>query len=298
VAKRISIVIGIVLAIFAVFLIKLFLDQQTQKVDEKVKEIASQMQASQSSVLVANQNISAGAPLDATMFESVVVPSDKIPPQAARSLAEVVGMVTSDAIPRGAPINLTKLVPGQGAPSGPSSTTLSMVTPPGKRGITIPVDNLSSVGGMIRPGDYVDVICSISSPTKTAEGKEVKKEGILPIFQNVLVLAVGQEIAEPGGYKRPVDKKENAPAAPIVTLAVTPEEANILAFVQEQGKIRLILRAPSDSQVSQLKPIGWDNLLKYLTPAEARKPDKAKEEPTEEIEIYRGVERQVMPLSK
>jgi Flp pilus assembly protein CpaB len=80
--------------------------------------------------------------------------------------------------------------------------------------------------------------------------------------------------------------------SPLVTLALTPEEANILAFLQEQGKIRLSIRGTTDSQIHTVKPVTWENIFQYL-------PDlRPQEEQVESVEIYRGLNKERLPLSK
>jgi Flp pilus assembly protein CpaB len=118
-----------------------------------------------------------------------------------------------------------------------------------------------------------------------------------------LVLAVGQETAglpiEQGGRYKKEEKKE---VSPLITLALSPQEANLIAFVQEQGKIRLLLRSPSDSQIGQLGLTSWDTLFQYVMPQEIAKPEpKAKEEAPSDVvfvEIYRGLNKEKVPLPK
>jgi Flp pilus assembly protein CpaB len=130
-------------------------------------------------------------------------------------------------------------------------------------------------------------------------GKEVKQVSMMPLFQNVLVLAIGQDLGgismEAGSrYK----KEEPKAPSPIVTLALSPQEASLIAFVQEQGKIRLILRSPADSQITSVAPANWDTLLMYLTPQGPPVPPAREEPPKKTVEIYRGLEKEIMPLTR
>jgi len=128
---------------------------------------------------------------------------------------------------------------------------------------------------------------------------------VVPLFQNVLVLAVGRDL----GAQLSSDsryRKEEAPAggSPLITLALTPQEANLMAFITEQGKVRLVLRSPADSKIEPIQPAGWESLFQYLIP---QLPGQAKEQAQEimpekekprEVEIYRGLKRETIAVSK
>jgi Flp pilus assembly protein CpaB len=85
-----------------------------------------------------------------------------------------------------------------------------------------------------------------------------------------------------------------------MTLALTPQEANIIAFVQEQGKIRLVLRSPADAVIEKdVKPISWETLFRLLRQDESGKDIKTDDfAPKDTIEIYRGMKRDVIPLTE
>ncbi|MBU2258803.1 MAG: hypothetical protein KJ926_06775, partial [Candidatus Omnitrophica bacterium] len=138
---------------------------------------------------------------------------------------------------------------------------------------------------------------------------------VMPLFQNVLVLAIGQVTGVPprggaessgggGRYSAEEDKKSGIGAVPLITIALSPQEANLIAFVQEQGKIRLTLRSPADSRIEFTQPASWDTLFKYIMPQQEQisKPG-AKElikEPIniEYVEIYRGANKEKVILPK
>jgi len=214
-------------------------------------------------------------------------------------------------ISKGEQITLNKLIWPREGGSGNISGTLAMVTPVGKRAITISVDNLASLAGMIKAGDYVDVIAMTPVPVETTEKKQGVQVAVIPLFQNVLVLAVGHEIGRPatsaslpeaGRYSKPSDEKSppsSSGTTQLIALALAPQEANLIAFVQEQGKLRLTLRSPADSQVQPALPTTWDTLFKYIMPSKegAKEPEPVKEE-IEYVEIYRGLNKEKVPLSK
>jgi len=299
--QKIIIIIGVVLALMAVIMTKVYIDQQRQQViDEAKKRIAKIEQSipkSESKVLVANKDIPKGAVIAAENLETNVIPEQYRQPQAVSSADRIVGMIAVVPIAKGEQITLTKLAQPRQVGG------LAEGTPVGKRAVTIAVDNIAALGGMIKPGDYVDVIVYVPVPGVTPEGKQAAQIAVMPLFQNILVLAVGQDIGSPlsSGIMKKGQEGDKRGEATIITLALTPQEANLIAFVQEQGKLRLTLRSPADSQVVQpIQPASWETLFRYLMPQvpqqEAAKQENKDVAPTDYVEIYRGLNKERVPL--
>ncbi|MCM8795738.1 MAG: Flp pilus assembly protein CpaB [Candidatus Omnitrophica bacterium] len=297
--QRIILIIGIVLALIAVVMVKVYLDQQRQMAQEEARKAFARLQANQTAVLVAKQDIPNGTVLKPEMLEAAIFPNQYVQPQAVTSFDRIAGMITVAPISKGEQITLSKLTQRREVGAGAG---LAGVTPVGKRAITISVDNIASLAGMIKPGDYVDVIAMVPVPVETQEGKHATQVAVLPLFQNVMVLAVGQNIGGGPVLSRRYEKEEQKETSPLITLALTPEEANLIAFVSEQGKIRLSLRSPADSQIQPLQPASWDTLFQYIMPAESKSKIKEEVKPVvaeaEYVEVYRGLNKEKIPLSK
>jgi len=299
--QRIMLIVGVALAIVAVFLIKVYLDQQRKVLQEEASREAAQSQANRVSVLVAKQDIPRGTTIASGMVETKILSKQSLVPQVATSLDRITGMITIAPIVKDEQISLSKLAYAKQAGG------LAEVTPVGKRAITITVDTVAGLAGMIKPGDYVDLIAILQVPVQLADGKQVNQVATMPLFQNVLVLAVGQQTGsfsrETGRYSEDKQEKKESGGYSLITLALNPQEANLMAFIQEQGKIRLVLRSPADSQISQTQIVTPNNLamfLQYLFPKETPQPEAQKEEtkPMGYVEIYRGLKKERVPLSK
>jgi len=290
--QRIILIGGIVLGVMAVFMINVYLNQQRQLIIQSAKEKLEKMRASQASVLVAKNDIPRGVAITSDSLEAKIIPAQFTQPQAVTSLDRISGMVTIAPISKGEQVTLTKLSYSR------QTGGLSENTPVGKRAITISVDNISSLAGMIKAGDYVDVLVIIPIPVQTPEGKQVTQPTVIPLFQNILVLAVGQETSTaviPADEARLKAKERKEVSSPLITLALAPLEANLISFVQEQSKIRLVMRSPADAKIEPVQPTSWETLFHYLML------DKPKEEPKEKfpvVEVYRGLNREEVPLSK
>jgi pilus assembly protein CpaB len=136
------------------------------------------------------------------------------------------------------------------------------------RAFSVKVSEETGVGGMILPGDLVDVIAILKADT-------VGVDKAVTIVQGIEVLAVAQEAQEPippqadttatpaaSGTlgERPSNVSPN-PSARTVTLAVTPEQAQLLALVYTDGEVVLSLRSFGDREPvsppeSNLMPYG------------------------------------------
>jgi pilus assembly protein CpaB len=243
------------------------------------------------SILVAKKEIPAGSPIEPDYVEKKSFSETKVTLDAVTSLDRIQGMVTIANILQNEPITITKLAFPQGAAG------LASVTPVGRRAISISVDNIAAVAGMVKPGDFVDVIVLISFPVQLADGKQMTDTRLIPLFQNVEVLAVGQSTVGAGrtaGRYTQEEPKETKPQSPLITLSLTPKEAGILAYISETGKIRLILRNPQDSKMEPLEITSLESILRYLSPQQAEKQEIPK--PTNFVEIYRGLAKEKVPL--
>lgn len=305
--RRIFIILAIIFGGIAAYLIGVYLKQERQVIQVQTKEEIIREQRMQASVLVAGKDMPKGTTVAVDMLESKVVPREYIQPQAVSNADRIIGMMTLAPISKGEQITLSKLVSSRQA----TVSSLAMATPVGKRAVSVSVDTSSSLLGMIRPGDYVDVIGIIPVPVQTPDGKQTTQAAVTPFFQNVLVLAVGKDlganVAE-SRYRRESDSG-GAGGGNLVTLALTPQEASLIAFAQEQSKIRLILRSPADSRVEPVQPATWETLLQYSIPQLSQAKEQAvsgqeitaaaltKEKPRE-VEIYRGLKKETLTLSK
>ena len=141
-----------------------------------------------------------------------------------------------------------------------STTAFSLKTPPGKRAFTIMIDPLSAVGGLLNPGDFVDIVAQINT-SDTPVPDPTKKITTL-LFQNIQVLAVNT-IFEPAPSPTTYDAQQKTRSLN-VTLALTPEEVGLMAFVQEKGKLQLTLRSPAEQATQTVQVASWGTLAEYV----------------------------------
>jgi len=155
--------------------------------------------------------------MDALELRSI--PSAGVHPQAARDLAAVAGRVAMAPVYPGEQVLTTKFAPAGVNPG------LSYNLAKDKRAMTIAVNEVIGVAGFLFPSDRVDVLGTV-----TLDSEAFSKV----VLQDVEVLAIAQKVEQKPGEEPRVTTS--------ATLAVTPEQAEILALVDSSGKVRLALR--------------------------------------------------------
>lgn len=117
---------------------------------------------------------------------------------------------------------------------------LARAVPAGKRAFTIAVDKVTSVGGFIRQGDFVDVIANVRPRNSPPLSKVV--------LQDILVLTAGPTFSVDNSIPSSTPAI-SAAKVEMVTLAVSPEELERLMFMESEPSVqfRLVLKNPSDT---------------------------------------------------
>jgi pilus assembly protein CpaB len=119
----------------------------------------------------------------------------------------------------------------------------------GKRALTFPVDDESSISGMLAPGDRIDLFFTTSSNNETLT---------MPLLYDVPVLATGIKTVTNASY---VENREQPGQYHTITVSVKPEEAARITLAQDAGKITVTLRQPHDSADIQLARLTKTALL-------------------------------------
>lgn len=112
---------------------------------------------------------------------------------------------------------------------------MAVMLEPGRRAMAVPVNVESTAGGFILPGDHVDVLVTVTVPR---DGKPGNYVYVSPVLSNIKVLAVDQQVVAEQGKQTVIGAT--------ATLAVKPEEAEILALAKGAGSLSLTLRSYAD----------------------------------------------------
>ena len=152
-------------------------------------------------------------------------PKEKIPVGALTKLEQIDGKHTRATIYQGEVVLEKKLRGGK---------SNSDMIPPGFRLYTVLGDGLNSQGGLLQPGDRVDLIVYVNKSFGNIE------TGTKTILQDIKVFAINDQTSLPD------EKSADSITAKTVTLLMTPSEAEKATLAGEVGKIRLVVRSPGD----------------------------------------------------
>lgn len=136
------------------------------------------------------------------------------------------------------------VIEGRLAPRG-SGAGLAPVIPVGMRAVTVRVNDVVGVAGFVLPGMRVDVLVTGRPPG----GSETLT---VTTLQNITVLSAGSTMTP--------DARGAAINAPTVTLLVTPEQGEVMTLAGSEGRIQLLLRNGSDTELQKTKGVSVNAL--------------------------------------
>lgn len=143
------------------------------------------------------------------------------------------GALVRKFVETGSPITLQDIIRPQ------DRGFLASVLAPDSRATSIRVDEESGVSGLIRPGDYVDVVL-----TQVFEKGETARRALSEtILRNVRVIAIDQEIVQGG---RAHTAAMAGKPAQTVSLELAPEQVNKVTVARQIGKLSLTVRSAVD----------------------------------------------------
>lgn len=189
-------------------------------------------------VLVAIANIPAGSILSEGMLVTRNIPENYIEARHIRASEanQAIGIRTTMGLRLNESVLWTDL-----ASSSEEHRTLSGLIKQGLRAVTVRIARGATLGGLLRPGDRIDLLLRAER-----EGDRV----VLPLLQNVLVLAVGADMG-----RSEDNVLQMAMSGSDLTLSVTVQQAQALALAEGEGRITASLRNPNDILVDREPPI-------------------------------------------
>jgi pilus assembly protein CpaB len=228
-------------------------------------------------VIVAANDIQVGAKLQDGDIRMVKVPASVVPPNSFRSRSQIVGRGVILPIQKGEFILPSKLA-AENAGSG-----LPALIPPGMRAVSVRVNEVVAVAGFVVPGTRVDVLLT-GNPMGANEPQTTT------VLENVAVIAAGQRLER--------NAAGEPQSTPVITLLVSPDDAQKLTLASSQGHIQLSLRNPVDTKkvdIASMKATGlYKNVVPVALPAPHPKPAKTAKAPAPappdayKVEVIRG----------
>ncbi len=238
VRAMIFLALGLVAAVAAALLFSRYIDARTAAARVPTTKVA-----------VAGKDLAEATTLTAEHIALVDWPTASLPQGTVADPDKLVGRVLVAKAVKGEPLLEARLA-ALGAGRG-----LAALLEPGKRAVSVRVDDVVGVAGFIHPGDSVDVIVTMKP---REDGNALPASKI--ILQSIRVLAVGQELQRKEG------SIEKAQLATVATLMVDSAESEKLALAATKGKILLTLRGGTDSELVGTRGIMPPELLAVAAP--------------------------------
>jgi len=192
----------------------------------RMAEIDARARGNMVEIVVAKRDLKAGERLNGDSAAIRPIPADYVHSQAIKpeSFDRATSQVLAYPVKSGEMLLWSLLEPKK-------APTFSRRVAVGRRAITVPVDEISSISGMLEPGDLIDLILTIDQRGKRHS---------FVMQENVSVLATGQ---------RAVDDPKSGERRnyTTVTFDTSPDEARDIIRAREAGKLTALLRNPQDS---------------------------------------------------
>jgi pilus assembly protein CpaB len=191
-------------------------------------------------VVVAAQDVAAGTRLTADMLTVQDISSPAVLTGAYSDPAELVGQVTVVPVVAGEQVITAKVAAGGDVTALGDDPPLSLILPEGQRAVAAPIANVDAVSGLVRPGDYVDVILGLKFNVRAQDDADENvgsDSAATTILQNVKVLSIEQDVTTTAvgtgedavGGTSPANEGTQ-PGAGTATFLVSPIHAEVLGL--------------------------------------------------------------------
>lgn len=239
-ASQKVLILAIIFALITTFLIYVFLNKADAPAAVSETEFVTLPVAAAE---LPSRHVVAEADIKLVQMEK-----SSVHPASIIDTAEIIGKKTSDRILAGEPFFMERLAEGK-------KSALAYNIPEGTRAVTIVLSEACMVSGMIRPGDYVDVIVTFESETsQVSEETSVFYPRLTKTFlQNVRILAIGQS--------QVIEQETLSNPSSLVTLAVNNSDKEKLIYASQYGMIYLALRPVEDTRNYSEPAIKKNNIL-------------------------------------
>ncbi len=197
-------------------------------------------------IVVAARALTPGETIDNQALRLISWPREDAPPGAFTDLQMVSGRIVKNSLGINQPIVASALLEPE-----KTGGVLPLLIPPGMRAMSIAVDDVSDMAGFILPHSRVDVLVSVAV-SGPASGPGALGQITKIVLQNIRVLAIAQTLE--AGPDQPHEVK-------VVTLLVTPAEAERLAAASRLGTLALAMRNFADHQQNATAGVTLPSLL-------------------------------------
>lgn len=211
----------------------------------------SNVEGRSNKIVVAKVDIPLSTMITAEQLTLQQLPREATPEGAFTSPEKLVGRVSVNNIGAREPLTELKL-----APAG-SEAGLTGVIAEGFRAITVKVDDVVGLAGLVKPGSWVDIVAVVSPQERSSDQGPTSKI----VLQHIRVLATNQDIEQDNEKEQKEKSSSKLSAIKAVTVQVLPEQAEKLALAQAEGKLQLVMRNSVDKDDVQTTGANKHSLL-------------------------------------
>jgi pilus assembly protein CpaB len=253
--------ISVFAALGAVFLLYSYTQEKSQQL---TKEFGRKQR-----VVVAKEDIQEMETITEDLLEIRELPTNYVQPSALKMPTDAVGLVALAPIRKDEQVLESKIME-----PGPV-TGLSLQVTPGKRAVTIPVDEVRGVGKLIKPGDRIDLLAALDVGKGASAQRKVKT-----ILQDVPILATGLKIVnelprlyEKVGEEDFIKNIRRDTSFTTVTIEASPQEAQNLVYIlaTSPGSLYMTLRHPTDHAQNRRITTDINRVLGRVSPSVVNK---------------------------
>jgi pilus assembly protein CpaB len=241
--------------------------------DRPIAEVIPHLDAAPTfPLVVAAVRLPYGTALQAEHLKTIEWASPIRPEGSFTDPKMVVGRAIIEGVVPDEPILETRLAPID------AGGGLASVIPVGKRAVSVRVNEIIGVAGFVLPRTRVDVLVSVNT------GGEKGRSASRMILQNVEVLAAGQKIEQ--------DERGKPETVNVITLLVTPQEAEKLTLASNEGDLQLALRNSLDLDAVDTSGANLSAMVHEKKRAVGpERPWKPTPKPSNQVEVIRGNKR-------
>ncbi len=262
----IFLVLTLLVALVTSFLVYRWLQEKSLAIANQRGELLN--------AVVAVTDLSGGTVIKPEMVKTVPFLKGSLASGYFKDTATVVGRVVITPIKADEPVFDSRLAPLDITKGG-----VAAVITPNKRAMSVKMDKVKGVSGFIHPGNRVDVVATFRPANSSMPVT-------MTVLENIPVLATGTETEVRNKQEKPVE-------VDVITLEVSPEEAEVLALSSTEGKLQLSLRNYSDTKNVASKGTTVQSLVAFLSgksPAPAKKKVNKKDSAAPLQEYYSRVQ--------
>ena len=228
-------------------------------------------------IVLSARSLPVGAVVTERDVKLMAWPGEALPSGYIRSVKDAVGRGVITPVAENEPLLAAKMS------TKDAGGGLPIIIRDGMRAVSVRVDEVIGVAGFVLPGTRVDVMLTLDKgPNRT---QAITKT----LLQNVQTLAAGQSVTR--------DKEGKPQTVTVITVLVSPDDAELLALAAKEGRLQLALRNTLDTLAVSTSGARADRLSPSATSSQNSRPQRnraaapaPRANPTV-VEGYRGGER-------